>query len=49
MCVCVCTRLTPEQHRFELHESTYVQIFFSIGNTTVQHNLQLVESTDREL
>ena len=28
VCVCVCTRLTPEQQRFELHESTYVQIFF---------------------
>lgn len=45
----MCTRLTPEQHRFELHESTYVQIFFSVGNTTVQHNLQSVEPTDGEL
>ena len=40
-------QLILEQHGFKLHESTYTWIFFLI-NTTVPHNLQLVESTDVE-
>ena len=31
----VQVQLTLEQHEFELQESTYTQIFFSIINTTV--------------
>ena len=41
-------RLTLEQHGFELYRSTYMQIF-SIVNTTVLHDLQLVESARVEL
>lgn len=38
-------QLTPKQHRFELYESTYRQIFFTTSTT----HLQLAESTDAEL
>ena len=37
-----------EQYKSELHGSTYMGSF-SIVNTTVLHNLQLVESIDVEL
>lgn len=39
---CKKLQMTFEQHGFELHESTYMQLFSR--NTTVLHDLQLVES-----
>lgn len=39
--------MTLEKHEFELWRSTYM-IFFSIINTTVQYNPQLVESMEVE-
>ena len=42
-------QLTLEQQGFELHGSTYMQIFFfSTANTTGLHDLQLGDSTDEE-
>lgn len=39
-------QLTLEQHMFELCQSTYTQIFFSVVNSIVLHNLWLVEPVD---
>ena len=41
-------QLTLEQHKFELHRSTYRWIS-SVVNTTVPHNLQLVETLDEKM
>ena len=42
-------QLILERHKFELHRSIYTLIFFSVGNTTLLHDLQLVASGDAEL
>ena len=47
-CVHGKIQLTLEQHRFELHQSTYVD-FFPVVNTTVLHDPWLVESLGAEL
>ena len=39
----VCIQLTLEQHEFELHGSTYTQIF-SVVDTVVLHDLPLVDA-----
>lgn len=41
----VAVQLTLEQHGLKLIGSTYTQIFFSIVNIIVLHNLVLVESS----
>lgn len=43
------TQLILEQPEFELHWSTYMWILFNKPHATVSHDMQLVESTDREL
>ena len=43
-------QLTLEQHRFELHKSTYMQIFFNkYVLQYLLHDLNLAESKDGEL
>ena len=41
-------QLTLEQYKFELHRSTYRRISSAV-NTTVPHNLQLVETLDEKM
>lgn len=41
--------MAREKHRFELCGSTYIQIFFSIVNATVLHDLWLAESSDMDM